>query len=751
MKRTLFVTTASAILCLAAGHAQASAKAPSCAQDPAGCPTADPDARAEALLARLDDDEKERLIVSAFWTQSAGVIRGVPEKGFPALGETDSTVGVFRWLTPTPYVSLPSATGMAASWNPALVGDAYAMVAREARTAGLGVLLGPGVNLVRDLRSGRTYEYFGEDPLLSGMSAAAAVRGIQREHVVATIKHFAMNDQESGRHGANALIGEAAMRESDLLAFELAMQAQPGAVMCSYNLVNGVYACMNRYLLTDVLKSEWGFKGWVMTDWGAATDPVRSALAGLDQYSAGVTVDGRPNPMIPREADFGVPLAKAIAGGAVPAARRDDMVRRVLRSAYAVGVVDHPPVKGPLQAEADIAVARRIESEGIVLLRNEGLLPLSATTRSIAIIGGHADTSVLTKITTLPGEARYPFGPPPPFLTGEAVPPAKSETPPAPLTRPTLWAASSPLRAMQAIAPRADIRFNDGTNPTAAAELARTSEVAIVFALQDTNEGEDLRSLRLSPDQERLIDAVAGANHNVVVVLENGTAVTMPWAGKVRGIVAAWFPGSGGGEAIADVLTGRVNPSGKLPISFPISERQQPRTNIPGQPALGSGDNQITTMNGGAQQTVDVDYRIEGADVGYKWFRRGHRAVAYPFGHGLSYTRFSYSRPQVSHIASGIRVSFTVRNIGKVQGDEVAQVYLAKPFRLAGFDRISLRPGEERRLNIAVDKRLLSNWDVIHKRWQSIPDRPSFLVGSSSKDIRLRAHSMSWQGHAATP
>lgn len=233
----------------------------------------DPDARAGALLGTLTDAEKERLVVSAFWMNSAGVTRGLPEKNFPPLGETDGPAGVFRWLTSVPYVSLPAAVDLAASWDPGAVSDGYGMFAREARSAGLTVLLAPALNLTRELRDGRTYEYFGEDPLLSGTIAAAAVDGAQREHVIATIKHFALNDQESMRHSANAIIDEAAMRESDLLAFQLAMKADPGAVMCAYNLVNGTPSCENKHLLTDVLKTEWGFRGWVMTDW--APRPIR--------------------------------------------------------------------------------------------------------------------------------------------------------------------------------------------------------------------------------------------------------------------------------------------------------------------------------------------------------------------------------------------------------------------------------------------------------------------------------------------
>jgi beta-glucosidase len=690
-----------------------------------------PDARAERLLESLSDAEKERLVVSALSLQSAGLVRGLPEKGFPSLRASDSTVGVFRWLTDIPYVSLPSAAGMAATWNPTAIGDAYAMVAREARRSEIAILLAPAVNLVRELRNGRTYEYFGEDPLLAGTAAAAAVRGIQREKVISTLKHFALNDQESGRHSGNVLIGESAMRESDLLAFQLGVEADPGAVMCSYNKVNGVYACQSKQLLTDILKTEWGFKGWVMTDWGAATDAVQSANAGLDQVSAGVTEQGAPNPFFKNVPDFGEPLNVAIAEGKVPASRRDDMVRRILRTAYAKGVVDVPPAAKPLDVAADIAVARRMEEEAIVLLKNDNVLPLSARVRSIAVIGGRADTSVITKITTIPGDRKKPFGEPPPLDGKQPV-----ETP---TERPVLWAHSSPLKALRKAAPRVDIRYADGEDLAAAAQLAARSDVAVVFAIQDTNEGEDLRTLRLPERQERLIEAVAKANRNAVVVLENGTAVVMPWEKNVAGIVAAWFPGSGGGEAIADVLTGRVNPSGKLPITFPLSERQQPRPDIPGQTAAASTDNQITTMHGDGEKSVDIDYRIEGSDVGYRWFHRNDEQVMYPFGHGLSYTRFSYSMPQVERRRGRVSVGFTLKNTGDRRGKETAQIYLEKPFRLIGFTKVNLRAGEQRRVTVNVDQRLLSTWDEQSHQWRQLDGVRDVRIGSSSNDLPLRA------------
>jgi beta-glucosidase len=307
----------------------------------------------------------------------------------------------------------------------------------------------------------------------------------------------------------------------------------------------------------------------------------------------------------------------------------------------------------------------------------------------------------------------------------------------APTERPVLWAHSSPLKALQAAAPDLRIQYADGEDLAAAARLASQSDLAVVFALQDTNEGEDLRTLRLSDHQERLIDAVARANRQVVVVLENGTAVVMPWEKNVAGIVAAWFPGSAGGEAIADMLTGRINPSGKLPITFPLSERQQPRPDIPGQPAAGSNDNQLTTMGADGEKTLDIDYRIEGSDVGYRWFHRQDEEIMYPFGHGLSYTRFSYSVPRIDRRGDRIAVSFTLKNTGTRPGKEIAQVYLDKPFRLIGFTKVALQPGEQRRLTVSVDPRLLSTWDVRRNSWKQMAGMHKILIGASSKDLRL--------------
>jgi beta-glucosidase len=692
----------------------------------------DPDMRAATLAQGLSDDEKERLIVSALSLQSAGIIRGVPEKGIPAIRETDSTVGVFRWLTDTQYVSLPSAAGMAATWNPDLVSSAYAMVAREARNSAMTVLLAPAVNLVRELRNGRTYEYFGEDPLLAGTMAAAAVRGIQREKVIATLKHFALNDQESGRHYINAVIGDAAMRESDLLAFQMGIEAQPGSVMCSYNKVNGTYACQNKYLLTDILKTEWGFKGWVMTDWGAQTDPVTSALAGLDQISAGVTEQGNPNPFFGKVPDFGQPLRQAIASGSVPASRRDDMVHRILRSMFAVDVIDQPAVEKTQDFKSDIDVARRTEQEAIVLLRNDGVLPLSPRIRSIAIIGGRADTSVISKITAMPGDRKKPFGEPPP-LDGKA--PVV-----VPVERPVLWAHSSPLRALRAILPDTTITYSDGKDINAAKALAKTSDVTVIFAIQDTHEGEDLRSLRLNSGQEALITAVSAASKETVVVLENGTAVAMPWASQTNAILAAWFPGSGGGEAIADILSGKTNPSGRLPISFPLDERDQPRPDVPGIPSGNSNDNQITTMGSKQEQTVEVDYRIEGSDVGYRWLHKTRKPAAFPFGHGLSYTTFKYGDLAVRRNDGSTTVSFSVENTGRRAGKETAQIYLAEPFRLIGYRKVELKPRQKREVIISIDHRMISNWNEKVNSWKLIRGPRQILIGSSSQDIKITSN-----------
>ena len=368
----------------------------------------DPDARAELALQAMTPDEKFTLVYGYYAAPrgsrqyvpppaarpaSAGYVPGIARLGIPPQWQTDAGIGVATQRgtnTLRERTSLPSGLATAATWDPELAFRGGAMIGAEARASGFNVMLAGGVNLIRDPRNGRNFEYGGEDPLLAGTIVGAQVRGIESNHIVSTVKHYALNDQETGRNILNAEIDDAAARESDLLAFQIAIeQGQPGAVMCSYNRVHGIYACENRWLLSQVLKGDWHYPGYVMSDWGGVHSTIEAANAGLDQESAASVFDKAPF--------FDTPLVEATTSGEVAPARLDDMARRILRSLFALGLVDHPVTQGPIDFEADARISQADAEEAIVLLQNRGaLLPLSSRFKRVALIGAHADVGVIS-------------------------------------------------------------------------------------------------------------------------------------------------------------------------------------------------------------------------------------------------------------------------------------------------------------------------------------------------------------------
>src|SRR4029077_7652991 len=411
------------------------------------------------------------------------------------------------------------------------------------RAQGFNMTLGGGVDLVREPRNGRNFEYAGEDPLLAGTVVGNLMKCEQEQHVVGDIKHYAMNDQETGRNFVNAVISKRAMQESDLLAFHIAISiANPGAVMCSYNRINGDHACENSYTLRDVLKKDWGFKGFVISDWGGTHSTEKASAAGLDQEQ-------------PMADYFGPKLKEAVQSGKVPMSEIDDHARRILYAEFLSGIVDDPPQKGVVDVEKGMETAQRIEEKSIVLLKNsQSGLPIDVSkVHSIAIIGGHADVGMIS------GGGSAQVDPP----GGNAImPPGKGAT----HWQDHIWFPTSPLKALRAKLPNTKIDFDSGTDVNSAARLASKSDIAIVFAYQWMAEDLDLPSLSLPDNQDALIEQVAAANPRTIVVLETGTAVTMPWIDKVAGVVEAWYAGSGGHKALANLLVGDVNPTGKLAI-----------------------------------------------------------------------------------------------------------------------------------------------------------------------------------------
>jgi beta-glucosidase len=717
---SLFACAAAILLC-------AAATAPAAPARPWLNRALSPDQRAALAVAQMTEDEKLSLVFGWFATGadwknnykppegvrygSAGYVPGIKRLGIPPQWQTDAGIGVATQgaaAEKRERTALPSGIATAATWNPDLAFQGGKMIGSEARASGFNVMLAGGVNLLRDPRNGRNFEYGGEDPLLAGTIVGSEIAGIQSNHIISTTKHYALNDLETGRKGHDAQIDPSAARMSDLLAFQFAIErGDPGSVMCSYNRVNGTYACENKWLLTDILRGAFGFPGFVMSDWGATHSTIPSALAGLEQES-GWPFDDAPF--------FGAPLKTAIASGQVSPARLDEMATRIVRSMFAHGVVDDPvPASASIDYAAHEAVSEADAEQGIVLLKNDGnLLPLAANVRSIAIIGGHADQGVLSGSGS---SLVYPRG-------GNAVPGLKPTGWPGPV----MYYKSSPVDELRRILPQAKISFLDSTDPAAAANAARAADVAIVFATQWSGEGFDV-AMKLDGNQDAVIDAVAQANPRTAVVLETNAGVAMPWAARVPAILEAWYPGRAGGKAIANVLTGKVNPSGHLPATFAASEDQLPRPIRPG------GNTE--------EEQFPLPYS-EGATIGYKWFDAKNLQPLFPFGHGLSYTRFELGAPTAQANADGtVTVRFSVRNAGQRRGMDVAQVYASPanggweaPKRLVGFQKVDLAPGAARSVGVTIDPRLLATFDNASQQWRIAPGAYQILVGESARDIR---------------
>lgn len=683
------------------------------------------DRRAELVVAAMTDDEKFRLIRADFGQKSeklpqpegalggAGYVPAMPRLGLPAIQETDASLGVTRTGSDGKgAISLPAGLATAASFDPAVALAGGRMIGGEARGKGYGVMLVGGVNLTRDPRNGRNFEYAGEDALLAGTIAGAAVKGVQERHVVATVKHFAINDLESGRNTLSSDIDPVALRESDLLAFELAIaKGDPGSVMSAYNKVNGVYSGEHDWLLNQVLKGEWGYKGFVMSDWGGVHSGAKAAMAGLDQESAGEVFDS--------EVFFDKPLRDSLAKGEFPKSRLDDMARRILRSLFAHGVIDDPVKGGKPPYAADRVVARDTLEAGAVLLRNEkALLPLTGKGQSVVVIGGHADKGVLA-------------GGGSSLVTDEAGDPV-------PGLEPTGWPGpmryhpSAPLDFIRKFAAKAS--FDPGTDPAAAAKAAASADVAVVFVTKWAAESFDTPDLSLPDNQDALVAAVAKANPHTIVVLETNGPVKMPWLDNVGAVMQAWYPGSGGGEAIARLLYGKTAPSGRLPLSWPRDESELPRPTIQG-----------AGLYSKAKPADNVDYNIEGADVGYRWYEKKKLKPLFAFGYGLTYTNFAYSDFSVDKDAKGHPVAHvTVKNTGKVAGADVPQIYVTGPSggtrRLAGWSKVDLAPGASRRVDIPLEPLTLARWDGAGKRWRIAAGQYAFKLGHSAEDFAADAH-----------
>ena len=696
-----------------------------------------PDERAALVLKEMTLDEKIAMLhgvgmptdepvtpENAASNRGVGYVVGVPRLGIPGIDMSDAAYGVRSSGVNGRYsTALPANVAAAASWDTDAAYEYGALIGRELRAQGFNMSLGGGVNITRDPRNGRTFEYLGEDPVLAGTLVARLIEGTQSAHVIGDIKHYALNDQESGRNSVNVNISKRAARESDLLAFEIGVtQGHPAAVMCSYNRVNGDFACENNYLLNEVLKKDWKFPGFVLSDWGGTHSTEKASAAGLDNEEPGHFF-------------YGDRYKTAVQAGTIPAAELDDHVLRILRSMFAAGVIDFPRQRSVVDPFAGMETARRIEEGGIVLLKNErAALPLNAARlRTIAVIGSHSDVGMISG----GGSAQVdPIG-------GNAImPPGKGAT----RWQQEIWFPASPLKAIQARAPKAQVKYDSGTDPATAAAAAKGADVAIVFAYEWESEGMDLPNLSLPHHQDDVIAAVAAANPHTIVVLETANPVTMPWVNAPAAILEAWFAGSDGANAVGNVLFGSVNPSGKLPNTFPKSEADLPHPTVTMPPPESQHFSGPASPEQWAKglPPFQVTYD-EGVKVGYKWYDAEKKPVLFPFGFGLSYTSYKYSGLQVTP-GQTVKVTFTLANTGARAGAEIAEVYASLPAaaqeppkRLVGFSKVKLDAREKKSVTVEIDPKYLSIFDEAKDGWTLVPGDYTIMVGGSSQDLPLKA------------
>jgi beta-glucosidase len=641
-------------------------------------------------LARLSTAQKAALTSGGdFWHTTA-------EGDVPQIMVTDGPHGVRKQadsanpglLASVPATCFPPAVAMGSTWDPELIARVGVALADECRAMGVSVLLGPGINLKRTPLGGRNFEYYAEDPLLTGVLATAWVRGLQSRGVGASLKHFAVNSQETDRMRVSADVDERTLREMYLRAFaRVVRQAQPWTVMCAYNRVNGVYASQHHWLLTEVLRGEWGFEGLVVSDWGAVVDRVAAVAAGLD-----LTMPG-PDPA------GDAALVAAVETGTLDAADLDTAARRVIALVdRAVAAADPAATYDP---DVHHDLAREVAGRGVVLLKNDGALPLSAEA-SIAVIGEFARTP------------RYQGG-------------GSSQINPTRLDN-ALDAITASTSAAVTFAAGYDLEGGrDERRIAEAVEAAAAADVAVVFAgsTQET-EGLDRGGLDLPAAQIELIERVAAANPRTVVVLSNGAVVlTTPWDRAVPGLIEGWLLGQAGGAAIADVLFGRVNPSGRLAETIPHRLADHPSyLDVPGEAG-------------------HVRYG-EGLHVGYRGFDARQQDVAYAFGHGLSYTTFAYGQASASVVDAGVEVRVPVTNTGDRDGREVVQVYAGLPDSrvrralrgLAGFASVAIAAGETVDVVITIERDDLAYWDPRLGRWAVEGGAYHLSVGASSRDLR---------------
>ena len=692
-----------------------------------------PDKRASLLLDQLTDAEKISLlggdeISGVFGNEGThtGTSNGIDRLGIPTIYFSDGPAGVRSGKA----TALPSPIALGASFDPANASRGARVIADEVIRKGNDIVFAPTVDIVRTPLAGRVFEAMGgEDPFLSARRAVPWIRTVQSKGLIANVKHFAANNQEGtgpaadearpgnfavsigslapvgNRMRIDARIDERTMHELYLPMFEAAVkQANVASVMCAYNRINGPFACESRPLLEDILRGEWGFKGLTIADYAAVHNTGPTLADG---------VDIEPWPGI----QYGPPAVNAaLLTGPATMADVDRHIRRYLRTLFAFGAMDRSaflPDESSIDKAANAAASRKVAEEGMVLLKNDGVLPLSKKdVDSIAVLGPGADT----------------------FLTGGG----SSEIKP--------FSTTTPLEGIRRLAGSGiEVGSYDGTDPVEAAQLAEGSDVAIVVAGSYSTEGVDRRCLNLEcppifGNQDTLIKQVAAANANTVVVIESGGPVFTPWRGRIGALLEAWYPGSEGGSAIARVLFGKVDASGRLPVTFPNRASDLPT----------AGD---ASAYPGMNDVVEYDEKLM---VGYRHYDRHRIRPAFAFGHGLSYTRFHFSNLRVKRVRPGSKASgrggptvqIDVKNTGRRKGVAVPQLYLSLPNRpgvpqppkaLKGFVRVGIAPGRTKTVNFNLNRRAFSYWNSGRDGWRLVPGCARVLVGSSSRNTPLKS------------
>lgn len=701
--------------------------------------------RVEDALSRLTLEEK----VALTHAQSKFCSPGVARLGIPEFWMTDGPHGIRpevlwdEWeqagWTNDSCVAFPALTCLAASWDPEIARLYGKSIGEEARYRNKTVLLGPGVNIYRSPLNGRNFEYMGEDPYLAGKMVVPYVQGVQQNGVAACVKHYALNNQEVNRHTTNVIVDDRALYEIYLPAFKAAVQeGNAWAIMGSYNLYKNQHGCHNQYLLNDILKSEWGFDGVVVSDWGGVHNTQEAITNGLDM-EFGSWTNGLSNGASNAYDNYYLadPYLKLIREGKVGTKELDDKVRRILRLAYRTTMDRNRPY-GSLCSEAHFAAARSIGEEGIVLLQNRNdLLPIDLNrAKRIVVIGENA-----IKMMTVGGgssslKVKYELSP----LDG--IRKRVGDQAEVIYARGYVGDPSGEYNGVKSGQDLEDSRSPEELIAEAVAVAKEADYVIFIGGLNKSAhqdcEDADRKELGLSYGQDKVITALAKANKNLIVVNISGNAIAMPWVKEVPAIVQAWYLGSEAGSAIASVLTGDVNPSGKLPFTFPASLQDVGAHKLGEYPGTPRSD---------GSPIVDQKYN-EGIFVGYRWVDKEKTKPLFSFGHGLSYTTFAYGKAVADKKVMGqdetLTITLPVTNTGCREGSEVIQLYISdlqsslprSVKELKGFSKVKLAPGETREVTFTIGKEALSFFDDTRHEWVAEPGKFEAWIGASSTDIR---------------